>query len=55
MILNDDGVLEERDFQPGLSNWSYTEVLTGLDIGEQVVLSIGLDGVEAGNEAHTEQ
>jgi HlyD family secretion protein len=54
MILNDDGVLEERDFQPGLSNWNYTEVLTGLDLGEQVVLSIGLEGVEVGNKAHTE-
>jgi len=55
MILNDDGVLEERDFQPGLSNWSYTEVLTGLNVGEQVVLSIGLDGVKAGNKAVAEQ
>jgi HlyD family secretion protein len=55
MILNDDGVLEERDFQPGLSNWNYTEVLTGLDLGEQVVLSIGLEGVEAGNKAIAEQ
>jgi HlyD family secretion protein len=55
MILIDDGVLEERDFQPGLSNWNYTEVLTGLDLGEQVVLSIGLEGVEAGNKAIAEQ
>lgn len=55
MILNDAGVLEERDFQPGLSNWNYTEVLTGLDLGEQVVLSIGLEGVEAGNKAIAEQ
>ena len=54
MILNDDDVLEERHIQPGLSNWSYTEVLTGLNMGEQVVLSIGLDGVEAGNKAIAE-
>jgi HlyD family secretion protein len=53
MILNDD-VLEERDIQSGLSNWSYTEVLTGLNMGERVVLSIGLDGVEAGNKAIAE-
>jgi HlyD family secretion protein len=55
MILNDDDVLEERDIQPGLSNWSYTEVLTGLNSGEQVVLSIGLDGVETGSKAIAEQ
>ncbi len=55
MILNSEGVLEERDFQPGLSNWNNTEVITGLDVGEQVVLSIGLDGVKAGNKAIAEQ
>jgi len=55
MILGSDGVLEERNFEPGLSNWNYTEVISGLDIGEQVVLSIGLEGVEAGNKAIAEQ
>ena len=28
-----DGRVEERRFQPGLSNWHYTEVLSGLQIG----------------------
>ena len=55
MILGDDNVLEERTFQPGLSNWNYTEILSGLEVGEQVVLSIGLEGVKSGNKAVAEQ
>lgn len=47
-LLTDEGVLEERSFQPGLSNWSYTEVLSGLQVGDKIVLSIGQEGVAAG-------
>lgn len=43
-----DGRLAERRFEPGLSNWDYTEVRSGLDAGEQIVVSIGAEGVEAG-------
>ncbi len=51
LVLGDDGLLVERAFQPGLSNWSYIEVLSGLKKGEKVVLSIGQDGVDAGVHA----
>jgi len=54
MILNTDGILEERNFKPGLSNWDFTEVLSGVSAGEHVVLSIGRDGVKAGNKADVE-
>ena len=40
--------LELRNFKPGLSNWSYTEVLEGLKRGDSVVLSLDTPGVEAG-------
>lgn len=40
--------LEERAFQPGLSNWKFTEVLSGLSAGEAIVLSIDREGVKAG-------
>lgn len=40
--------LQARDFEPGLSNWDFTEVVSGLRAGEQIVLSIGREGVEAG-------
>lgn len=51
LVLNDSGILEDRSFHPGLSNWSYIEVLSGLEAGEKVVLSLGQEGVEAGVHA----
>jgi len=48
--LPDDGVLKEVKIQSGLSNWDYTEVVTGLKPGDQVVTSIDRKGVEDGAE-----
>jgi HlyD family secretion protein len=47
--------LEERSFQPGLSNWKYTEIVSGLKEGEPVVLSIDREGVKAGVRATIEK
>lgn len=43
-----DGRLEERKFRPGLSNWQFTEVASGLQAGERVVVSVGREGIRAG-------
>jgi HlyD family secretion protein len=43
-----DGILELRIFHPGISNWRYTEVASGLAEGERVVVSVGREGVAAG-------
>ena len=40
--------LEERQFKPGLANWKFTEVVSGLHEGDLVVLSVERKGVEAG-------
>jgi HlyD family secretion protein len=45
------GLLAERAIETGLSNWELTEVLSGLAEGDQVVLSLDRDGVEAGARA----
>jgi HlyD family secretion protein len=50
-----DGRLAERAIMTGLSNWEQTEVVSGLSAGEQVVLSLGSDGVEAGAAAVVDQ
>ena len=50
LLIDADNVLHEQSFQPGLSNWTFTEVLSGLKQGDRVVLSIGKDGVKAGAE-----
>ena len=48
LLVKADGKLEERTFKPGLSNWSMVEVLSGLNVGDKIVKSIGQEGVVAG-------
>jgi len=45
------GVLERRGIATGLSNWDHTEVLQGLVEGEQVVTSVGREGLADGVQA----
>lgn len=54
LVYHPDAPLSERRITPGLSNWNYTEVLSGLEKGEEIVLSIGKEGVEAGAYAIAE-
>jgi len=49
-----DGTLESRRFDSGLSNWRYTEVLSGLEEGERIVVSVDREGVEAGAQVTPE-
>ncbi|ANE57258.1 efflux RND transporter periplasmic adaptor subunit [Methylomonas sp. DH-1] len=48
LLVGADNVLRERSFEAGLTNWNYTEVLSGLQAGDRVVLSLGKEGVAAG-------
>lgn len=49
--LNQDGFLEQRSIEVGLTNWSWTEVVDGLQENDQVVVSVDREGVEDGAEA----
>ncbi len=42
------GMLAEREIAVGLSNWEFTEVRSGLEAGERVVVSTSRAGVAAG-------
>lgn len=48
LLYRADGILEERMVQTGLSNWDFTEVISGLNEGDRVVVSLDLEGVKAG-------
>jgi HlyD family secretion protein len=48
LLMQNDGLLVERTFTPGLANWNTVEVLSGLNVGDKVVLSVGQEGVVAG-------
>lgn len=40
--------LAEQPLEIGLSNWSFTEVLSGLSEGDQILVSFDRDGISAG-------
>ena len=40
--------LERKVVKKGLNNWSYTEILEGLKAGDQLVTSLGTEGVKDG-------
>jgi len=54
LVLGQEGTLEERHIETGLSNWEYTEVRSGLARGERVVTSLDREGVKAAARAVVE-
>lgn len=52
LLLNEEeGVIEERMIEKGVSNWEYSEIVSGLDGSELVIISVDREGVEAGAAA----
>lgn len=54
VLLYSASTLEKREIKTGISNWDYTEVVSGLSEGEQVVTSLDRAGVSAGAYASVE-
>lgn len=46
----DTGTLESIEITAGISNWNYTEVLSGISEGEEIVLSLDEPGLTEGIE-----
>lgn len=55
LVLGADGVLQERRIEPGLANWEFTEIRSGLARGDRVVTSLERQGVKAGARASAEE
>jgi HlyD family secretion protein len=53
-VVGEGGVLEPRMVMIGLTDWDYTEVVTGLDEGDQVAL-IGLAQLQVQREEYLER
>jgi HlyD family secretion protein len=49
------GVLDERAVKVGLSNWEFTEIVSGLAEKDRIVVSLEREGVKAGVKAVPEQ
>lgn len=50
----ESGTLRLTTFKPGISNWAWTQVESGLKAGEQVVTSVDRKGVADGAQAEVE-
>jgi HlyD family secretion protein len=55
LVYRPDGKTEERTITPGLSNWQFTEVVSGLSATENFVVSLERAGVKAGARVKPEQ
>jgi len=47
-VINDDNTIEKRELETGLSNWQFTEILSGLELEDSIVLSVDRAGVKDG-------
>lgn len=48
LLYRADGILEERSVETGLANWDYTEVISGLNEGDRIAVTLDQAGVHAG-------
>jgi HlyD family secretion protein len=48
LLYKPDGKLEERIVTTGLSNWQFTEIVSGLQEGDQIVASLDRAGLKPG-------
>lgn len=48
LALGRDDTLETRHLKTGLANWAFTEILSGLNAGDRVLLSFDQEDVKAG-------
>ena len=54
LVCRGDGLIEERIIEQGLSNWQFTEVVSGFEPGELVITSVDREGVKPGVYAEPE-
>ncbi|MCR4298916.1 MAG: efflux RND transporter periplasmic adaptor subunit [Gallionella sp.] len=54
LLYRADGILEERTVKTGLANWDYTEVISGLNEGDRIVVTLDQAGVSAGAHVQPE-
>jgi HlyD family secretion protein len=55
VYLPENKVIRERTFKSGISNWYYTEVISGLKPDQQVVVNVDRSGIKDGAKAALSQ
>ncbi|MCB1744327.1 MAG: efflux RND transporter periplasmic adaptor subunit [Gammaproteobacteria bacterium] len=51
LVLDDNDTIVRRPIRIGIANWKLSEVLSGLQAGERVVLNVDAEGVTPGRDA----
>ena len=54
-VIGDNNIVEKREIETGLSNWQFTEVLSGLELEDRIVLSVDRAGVKDGAKVEVEK
>ncbi len=54
-ILDGNNIIQRKKITKGLSNWRYTEVVSGLTVKDKVISSLAIKGLAAGVKATGEQ
>jgi HlyD family secretion protein len=55
MVVTQDNILQQRQIKTGVANWRWTEIISGLDEGEQVLLSLDTPDAVAGARVNASQ
>ena len=50
LLVNQDGRIERRELVLGLSNWHFSEVISGAQQGDKIIGNIGTQGLVEGAE-----
>lgn len=48
LVIGADNILQQRQIKTGIANWRWTEIISGVAEGEQVLLSLDTPGAVAG-------
>ena len=55
VLVLDDDVITERPIETGVANWEFTEILSGLEEGELIIVTVDREGVTPGASAVAEK
>jgi HlyD family secretion protein len=55
LTVADGERLVEKNVEPGIKNWDFVEIRSGLAAGERVVVSLDRPEVKAGVRVHVEE
>lgn len=50
-ILDDENIIRKKAIETGLSNWQYTQIVSGISAQDKVITSLAIDGLADGQTA----